>query len=120
MRQRSESGPFPPVLIVHSGTPEEAEQFFATRWPEARAVSDPDRALFEAFDLRHGSPRQLLGLRSFMAAFKAMRHGVGRPAGDPWLLSGWFLLHADGRLAWSQPHDFAGEEPRIDELLEFA
>ena len=55
-----------------------------------------------------------------MAAFKAMRHGVGRPAGDPWLLSGWFLLHADGRLAWSQPHDFAGEEPRVDELLEFA
>ena len=104
------------MVIVHSGSPAEGEQFFASRWPEARAVSDPSKDLYRAFDLGRGSFTQLFGLRSFAAAFRALRYGVGKPAGDPLMLSGWFLVERDGRVVWSQPHQFAGEEPRLDEL----
>ena len=118
LRRRSAAGDFPPVLIVHCGSPEEGERFFAERWPEARAVSDPSKELYRGFDLRRGRLTQLLGLRSILAGLRALRFGVGRPEGDPRMLSGWFLVEADGRVVWSQRHDFAGEEPRVEELLE--
>ena len=74
------------------GTPEEGEQFLAKRWPEARAVSDPDRRLFDAFGLTKGSFRQLMGLRVWAAGARAVRHGVGIPVGDPRVLAGTFVV----------------------------
>ncbi|MEO0652293.1 MAG: AhpC/TSA family protein [Planctomycetota bacterium] len=101
---------------MHSGSPAEGERFFAERWPEARAVSDPEKVLYAGFDLGRGSFGQLFGPRSFAAAFRALRFGVGRPAGDPLMLSGWFLVEADGGVVWSHRHDFAGDEPRLEQL----
>lgn len=75
------------------GTPEEGEQFLAERWPEARAVSDPDKRLFDAFGLGRGSLRQIVGLRVWGPGLKAVRHGIGRPVGDPLVLAGSFLVH---------------------------
>ena len=74
------------------GTPEEGERFFEERWPEARAVSDPEKTLFDAFGLERGSLGQLIGPRTWLAGFKARRHGVGLPKGDPRVLAGSFLV----------------------------
>ena len=74
------------------GTPEEGERFFDERWPEARAVSDPEKTLFDAFGLERGSLGQLIGPRTWLAGFKARRHGVGLPKGDPRVLAGSFLV----------------------------
>ena len=74
------------------GTPEEGERFFDKRWPEARAVSDPEKILFDAFGLERGSLGQLIGPRTWLAGFKARRHGVGLPKGDPRVLAGAFLV----------------------------
>jgi hypothetical protein len=120
LRRSSEGDDFPPSVVIHPASPEQGERFFAERWPEARAVSDPTKRLFAAFDLRRGSFTQLFGLRSFAAAARAFRFGVGKPAGDTLMLSGWFLLERDGTLVWSQPHDYAGEEPDVEGLLEAA
>ncbi len=100
------------------GTPEEGEQFFADRWPEARAVSDPDKLLYRAFGLARGSVGQLLGPGVWRAGWRAFRagHGVGRPVGDPLMMSGWFLVR-DGRVVWSDLHEHAGAERPYAELL---
>ncbi len=74
------------------GTPEEGERFFDERWPEARAVSDPEKTLFDAFGLERGSLGQLIGPKTWLAGFKARRHGVGLPKGDPRVLAGSFLV----------------------------
>jgi len=106
---------FPPVLLVHLGTPAEGNAFLGERWPEARAASDPDMQLYRGFGLGRWNPFQLLNPRLAWAAFKARRFGVGKPVGDPFRKSGWFLVD-DARVIWSQVHEHAGEERRYAEL----
>lgn len=99
------------------GSPEEGERFFAERWPEARAVSDTSQELYAAFGLAPGSLGQVMGPRALLAAVRSLfaGHGGGRPVGDPWMMSGWFLVHAE-RVLWSQVHEHSGEARRYDEL----
>ena len=58
---------------------------------------------------------QLFGPQVFLAGFKALRHGVGRPVGNPLRMSGWFLVDAP-EVLWSHVHEHVGAEPRFEEL----
>lgn len=98
------------------GSPEEGERFFAERWPEARAVSDDDKRLYRTFGLARGSLGQLFGLTVFAAGLRSIRWGVGRPVGDPLMMSGWFLVDRSGAISWSHRHEHAGAERRWGEL----
>ena len=108
---------FPDVLLVHLGTPEDGEEFFASRWPEARAVSDPNEELYEAFGLGRGGVKQLFGPKVFLAGVKAALdgHGIGKPVGNPLRMSGWFLIHV-GEVRWTHVHEHAGAPRRYGEL----
>jgi hypothetical protein len=101
---------------VHLGSPDDGETFFGERWPEARAVSDESKELYAELGLGRGSVGQLFSPRVVLAGLRARRHGVGRPVGDPMMMSGWFLIDR-GRVVWSHVHAHAGEERRYDELL---
>ena len=92
------------MLLVSLGSPEESEAFFSARWAEARAVSDDQEELYEAFGLKQASVAQLFAPRVFLAGLKAARHGVGTPVGNPLRMSGWFLID-EGAVVWS--HDAA-------------
>ena len=103
------------MLLVHPGATEDAEPFFAERWPEARAASDENAELYAAFGLGRASLGQMLGPRVFLAGLKALRHGVGRPVGNPLLQSGWFLVAGD-EVVWAHVHEHVGVERRGEEL----
>lgn len=97
-------------------SPEEGNRFFDERWPEARAVSDESKRLYSSFGLARGSVDQVAGLRVWLPGLKAvLKHGVGKPTGDPLMMSGWFLL-AGGEIVWEQKHQSSGEERRYAEL----
>jgi len=99
------------------GALEESAAFFDERWPEARAVSDPTKELYRAFGLTRGSAGQLLGPRvlwSGLAAF--VRHGAGKPVGDPMMMSGWFLVDGE-RVLWEHVHEHAGAPRRFDDAV---
>ncbi|MBC8451582.1 MAG: AhpC/TSA family protein [Planctomycetes bacterium] len=100
---------------MHLGSPAEGDAFLEERWPEARAVSDPDKRLYAGFGLGRASVGQLFGPRVLLAGLKARRFGVGRPVGDPRMMSGWFLVDGD-EVVWSHVHAHAGEERRFEEL----
>ncbi len=100
---------------MHLGTPDQGDAFLEERWPEARAASDPDQQLYRAFGLGRGSLGQLLSPKVLLAGLKARRHGVGKPVGDPTVMSGWYLVD-DGRVVWEHRHEHAGAERRYDEL----
>ena len=108
-------GNLPQLLLVHLGTPVEGDAFLGERWPEARAVSNAGQELYRAFGLGRGRLTQLFGPRVLLAGLKARRFGVGKPVGDPLIMSGWFLVD-DGRVTWSHIHEHAGVERRYDEL----
>lgn len=103
------------MLLVHLGTTEEADAFLGKRWPEARAVSDPDRHLFRGFGLGRWTLAQLFAPRVWRAAWKALRFGVGKPVGDPLRKSGWYLVDGE-RVLWRQVHEHVGEEREYEAL----
>ena len=48
---------------------------------------------------------------------KRLAHGIGKPVGNPLVMSGWFLVH-DGAIRWRHVHEHAGAPRRYDELRE--
>lgn len=101
---------------MHPATPEAGDRFFDARWPEARAVSDEKGELYRAFGLKRGSVGQVAGPKVWLPGLRALlEHGVGKPEGDPMLLSGWFLLDGGG-VAWEQRHASSGETRQWAEL----
>ncbi len=88
------------VLFVTMGTQEEATEFRQSMESPHRFISDPNKRLYEDFGLRRGSFGQMFSPRTFKRGFQATRAGnsVGKPVGDPWQLSGAFLIGTDGRV----------------------
>ncbi len=105
-------------MLIHLGKPEDGEQFFSERWPEARAVADSNEDLYQAFGLRRGTVGQLFGPQVMWSGMKAVfgGHGIGRPVGNPLRMSGWFLVKKD-EIVWSHVHEHAGAGGRYEELL---
>ncbi|MEM9802948.1 MAG: AhpC/TSA family protein [Planctomycetota bacterium] len=103
------------MLLVHMGRPEAGEQFLAKRWPEARAVSDPKKRLYDAFGLTRGSMAQLMGPSVWAAGVRSLRHGVGRPVGDPFVLGGSFIVHGADVIA-ADVAETSASLPDLDRL----
>lgn len=104
---------------MHLGSTEDGDEFLARRWPEARAVSDPEEELYEGFGLERGSAGQLLGPRVLWAGLKSTLsgHGFALPAQNPVRMSGWFLVN-DGQVVWSHLHEHSGAPRRYGELAD--
>jgi hypothetical protein len=111
------SADFPRVVFVHMGTVEEGDAFFERYHPRACAVADPERRLFDAFEVERGRLGQLLGPRVLArgAAALARGHGVGKPVGDVKRMPALFLVH-DGAVAWRQVFRHAGDKPDLEGL----
>lgn len=119
LRRAADETPERPTLIVHQGTPDEARAFLADRWPGARSVSDPERRLSRAMGLQRASAGQVLGLGVWRAALRNVRHGIGRPMGDPMLLAGSYVLDG-GEVVVAAPADDVATAPDLVELYEVA
>ena len=81
-------------------------------------IADPDRMLSRALGLRHGTFRELLGLRNILRGIPVtfQGHGFGFPAGDPLQLPGAFLIER-GRVTRHQRAAYAGEPVDFEGLL---
>jgi hypothetical protein len=103
---------YPHVLFVHMGSPSEARDFFDGLWPEARAVSDPDKKIYDAFGLRRGGLGELFGPRIWWRGMRALSkgHGLGRPVGDPLVMPGAFLLRGS-EVLWGYRGKDAADHP---------
>jgi hypothetical protein len=110
---------YPPVLFFFQGTVDEGRAFFQEYWPRARAVADPQRDFYRAFDLRRATYSQLFGLRVWTCGVRAAAKGhfIGLPVGDPWLMPGVFLVHA-GDIVWSHHFQHQGDHPDWATIVE--
>jgi len=106
------------LLFVASSTAEESEAFFSRVWPNAQAIADPEKRLYEAFGLSRASWAQMLGprvvLKGILSLFRG--HGIGHPVGDPRVLSGFFLLDRNGRIVWERPSANSADIHVVDEI----
>ncbi|MEM1126406.1 MAG: peroxiredoxin-like family protein [Bacteroidota bacterium] len=110
---------YPPVLFVYQGTPEQGRAFFEGLWPEARAIADLPRVLYDAFGLERGSVGQMFGPVVWACGVRAAAKGhfIGAPVGDPWVMPGLFLVEGP-TVRWHHDFAHAGDHPAFDTLPE--
>jgi hypothetical protein len=80
--------------------------------------SDPERRLYEAFQLQLATVRQLFNLRTFFRGFKAAitsGHGFGSITSNVYQMPGAFLVHR-GRVIREFRHQSASDRPDYAEL----
>ncbi|MDX2287047.1 MAG: SelL-related redox protein [Bacteroidia bacterium] len=80
---------------------------------EVPHISDPERKLYEAFELRRGRVGQVLGWRSWLRGAMAgvlNGHGIGWLEGDGFQMPGAFLLY-QGQILRAFRHAHAADRP---------
>lgn len=114
----SESPLFPRILIVHPASVEAASPFFASRAPGMPTISDTEHTLYRGFGLGKGSFGELFGLRPIIRALQATLRGhfIGKPAGDPFLMPGMFLVEGQRVLAEHRSRH-AGDHPYLEAFV---
>lgn len=110
------------VLLVGMGTPDESRAFaekFDVPFP---IVSDPQKDVYRAFDLKRMSPLDFVSPNVFMKGLSAMAQGhhIGLPQGDVRQLPGTFVLSTDGKILFSHyardPADHLSADALLDAL----
>ena len=106
------------LALVHMVSNDEAARFFkGYGLDNVPRFSDPDRKLYEAFDLHRGTFWQLMGPSVFWRGMKAFfsGHGAGRIRGDVAQLPGTFVLHR-GQIVQAFRNKTAADRPEYAEL----
>lgn len=103
------------LVLVHMGPEnDETKAYFAKYGLQGmQRVSDPDQALYRAFELQRGGFTQLFGLKCIVrGAWAAIvgRHWVGKLVGDGFQMPGVFLIR-DGVVAQAFRHRSAADRP---------
>lgn len=109
------------VVIVGQGEPARAARYRERQQLDVLILSDPDRALYEAFGLLQGTTAQVLFdapdefLRCELDAglgLAASRHGTDRAlVDDPWQLPGEFVVGTDGRIRHAHRYSWCEDYP---------
>jgi peroxiredoxin len=117
-RQKIEAKGLRLAFVHMSSESEGAPLFESYELGDVDRFSDPERRLYQAFDLQRGRASQLLGptiwWRGFLAAIVA-RHGFGRIQGDGFQMPGVFVLY-QGRIIASYRHATAADRPDYEQL----
>lgn len=124
LRHQARTDPsFPRVVFVYQGTPEDGASFFGhdRLWPDAEAVADLPKHLYDAFGVERGGVREMFGARSFACGLRAAvkGNGIGRKVGDGWTLPTVVALR-DGQVRWRHHGEHAGDHPRWSDVPDLA
>lgn len=108
---------YPSVLFFIQGSPTEGRAFLRRDYPDARAVSDPDLRLYEAFGVRRASLLEGLGPSVLRARGRAAAkgHANGPRSGDIWRMPGVFAVEGE-RIVWSHTPAHAADHPDFEAL----
>jgi AhpC/TSA antioxidant enzyme len=101
------------LVLVHMQSDREADELFATYGlSDVPRISDPERRLYEAFELKRGNLAQVAGPSVWGAGLKSLLGGhlPGVPKGDVLQMPGAFLVH-NGQIVRAFRHATSADEP---------
>lgn len=108
------------ILLVGMGAVEETAAFknkFDLSFP---MVSDPDRELYDIFQIGFMSMKSLFTPKMAMRTASALArgHGVGIPHGDIRQLSAVFIIETNGIISYAHYAKNSADHPSPEQLLE--
>ncbi|MFG0284904.1 MAG: SelL-related redox protein [Phycisphaerales bacterium JB039] len=101
------------LVLVHMGPPGSLDGLLERHGLAGVAtISDPERVLYRAFELRRGGLLQLLGPKAWWRGFLATLRGhtVGKLVGDGFQMPGAFLVR-DGSIISAFRHESVADRP---------
>ncbi len=111
------------LVVVHLSPPADGRALLDRYGlTDVAAISDPERRLFRAFELRSGSLSQLTGPYVLWRAViegTVWRHGFGRIVGNPQQLAGAFVVDK-GRIVQAYRHQTTADRPDYLHLPDIA
>jgi peroxiredoxin len=107
------------VLLVGMGSPAECTEFKCRYGVPFSMVSDPEKKLYQAFELKSMSPWKVLSPTLVVKGMAAVArgHGLGLPVGDVRQLPGGFVVDRKGKIVFSRPADDPAGHPSVEEIL---
>lgn len=107
------------VVLVAMGSPAESNAFAREHAVPFEMVCDPERKVYQAFDLEQMAPLGFLSpsvaLKGVMAMAKG--HGIGVPVGDVRQLPGVFIIDSKGTIVFSHFAADPADHPAPEEIL---
>ena len=106
------------MAFVHMSEETKAAEVFASyHLKDVSRFSDPQRALYRAFDLQHATLSQVFGAKVWLRGLEALMHGhtVGMIAGDALQMPGVFLVHNE-KIIRAFRHESAADRPDYESL----
>jgi peroxiredoxin len=107
------------VVLVGLGTLEETTAFQSRFDVPFTMIADPQKQLFNVFQLKQAGTRELLSLGMAVKGLSAMfrGHHVGLPKGDVRQLPGVFIIDTGGRICFSHYARDPADHPPAEDLL---
>lgn len=107
------------VVLVGLGTLEETAAFKSRFDVPFTMITDPHKALFNAFQLKQAGTKELLSLGMAAKGLSAMfrGHRIGIPKGDVRQLPGVFIIDTGGRIRYSHYARDPADHPSAEDLL---
>jgi len=110
------------LVIVGSGSPLMAGFFAEDYQITTPVLTDPQRHVYAALELRRPSALAFLDprvwVRGFFATLRGHRQQLSNAElGDSTQLGGMFVVRPGGEVAWAYRSAFAGDRPTNDEVL---
>lgn len=107
------------MVLVAMGSPAESSAFTREHAVPFEMVCDPERKVYQAFDLEQMAPLGFLSpsvaLKGVMAMAKG--HGIGVPVGDVRQLPGVFIIDSKGTIVFSHFAADPADHPAPEEIL---
>jgi len=93
--------------------------FLDSLWPGAAGIADPDKRLYQDFQVGRGGVSEMFGPSSVACGIRATAKGnfIGRKQGDPWTLPTFVLVDGD-QILWRHDGSHAGDHPRWLDIME--
>ncbi|UCD35587.1 MAG: redoxin domain-containing protein [Nitrospiraceae bacterium] len=107
------------IILVGMGRPEQSEEFRKRFAPSLTLICDPDKSLYQAFNLGRGSLYGMASPSVLIRGLRAMSRGnvPGMPQGDVMQMPGVFMIDTDGTIRYSYYAKDASDHPSVEELL---
>lgn len=118
LRKIREARPdFPEIVYVHPATVADGDAFFEQVDPSARAIADPDQKVYRAFGIKKAKLGQVLGPGVVACGIRAFSKGHRQTSikGDPWLMTGFFLVRGD-QVVKEYPPRHVADRPDLEQI----
>jgi peroxiredoxin len=106
------------LWLVGMGTPAHARAFKDETGVSFPVLVSPDKAAYQAMDLRRGSTREVFSPRALGATLRRLGHTPTKlPEHDWHQLGGTFVIAPGGEVVFAHRADHPGDEPEIDAVV---